>query len=106
MWVLKSLSKVVVAGPFKSEAEMARKLGVSQQYVNRQLRKYNFLFHLDGKKVVAHRAPAFMAGTKKIYMKEDMGQILGVPQEAIEKVFRKKLLGLFKRRKEKLKFKD
>ena len=93
MWVLKSLSKVVVAEPFKSEAEMARKLGVSQQYVNRQLRKYNFLFHLDGKKVVAHRAPAFMAGTKKIYMKEDMGQILGVPQEAIEKVFRKKTSG-------------
>ena len=64
MWVLKSLSKVVVAGPFKSEAEMARKLGVSQQYINRQLRKYNFLFHLDEKKVAAHRAPAFMAGTK------------------------------------------
>ena len=84
---------MVVAGPFKSEAEMARKLGVSQQYVNWQLRKYNFLFHLDGKKVVANRAPAFMAGTKKIYMKEDMGQILGVPQEVIEKVFRKKTSG-------------
>ena len=93
MWVLKSLSKVVVAGPFKSEAEMARKLGVSQQYVNRQLRKYNFLFHLDGEKVVAHRAPAFMAGTKTFDRKEDMGQILGVPQEAIEKVFRKKTSG-------------
>ena len=49
MWVLESLSKVVVGGPFKSEAEMAKKLGVSQQYVNRQLKKYNFLFYLDGK---------------------------------------------------------
>ena len=103
MWVLKSLSKVVVAGPFKSEAEMTKKLGVSQQYVNRQLRKYNFLFCLDGKKVVAYRAPAFMAGTKTFYRKEDMGQILGVPQEVIEKVFKKKASGIIQTPKGKVK---
>ena len=44
MWFLKSFSKVVVAGPFKSEAEMAKKLGVSQQFVNRKIRKHDRVF--------------------------------------------------------------
>ena len=93
MWVLKSFSKVVVAGPFKSEAEMARKRGLSQQFVNRQLKQMNLRFFLDGEKVVAHRLPAFMAGTKTFTRKEDIGEFLGVPQEAVEKVFRKKNSG-------------
>ena len=93
MWVLKSFSNVVVAGPFKSEAEMAKKLGVSQQYVNRKLSKSDILFHLDGQKVNARRAPAFLAGTKRFLDKEDIGEFLGVPQEVIDKVFRKKTSG-------------
>ena len=94
MWVLKSFSKVVVAGPFKSEAAMARKLGLSQQYVNRQIRKCNFLFHLDGEKVLAIREKEFVGGGKRASDKEELAQRLGVPQEAIEKVFRKKTSGI------------
>ena len=96
MWVLKSLSKAVVAGPFKSEAEMARKLGVSQQYVNRQIQKYNFLFHLDGEKVLAIREKEFVGGGKRASDKEELAQRLGVSQEAVNKVFRKKTSGIVK----------
>ena len=103
MWVLKSFSKEVVAGPFKSEAEMAKKLGVSQQYVNRQLKKYNFLFYLDGEKVIAHREKAFIAGDKTFETKEHMAQVLGVPQEAIERVFKKKTSGVIQTPKGKVK---
>ena len=94
MWVLESLSKAVVAGPFKSEAEMARKLGLSQQYVNRQIRKGNFLFHLDGEKVLAIREKEFVGGGKRASDKEELAQRLGVSQEVIEKVFRKKTSGI------------
>ena len=89
MWVLESFSKAVVAGPFKSEAEMARKLGVSQQYVNRQLKQMNLRFNLDGRTVIARRVPGFAAGTKTFTRQEDIGEFLGVPQEVIDKVFRK-----------------
>ena len=93
MWVLVSFSNVVVAGPFKSEAEMARKLGVSQQYVNRKICKSDILFHLDGQKVNARRVPGFLAGTKRFLDKENIGKFLGVPQEVIDKVFRKNTSG-------------
>ena len=102
MWVLESLGEVV-AGPFKSEAALAKKLGVSQQYVNRQLKKHEFLFHLDGKNVVAAREKAFAAGKQTFYTKEDMALILGVPQEAIDKVFRKKSSGVIQTPKGKIK---
>ena len=103
MWVLKSLSKAVVAGPFKSEAAMARKLGVSQQYVNRQIQKYNFLFHLDGEKVLAVREKDFVGGGKRASDKEELAQRLGVPQEVIEKVFRKNTSGIVQTPKGKVK---
>ena len=103
MWVLESSEKVVVAGPFKSEAEMAKKLGVSQQYVNRQLKKYNFLFYLDGEKVIARREKAFIAGKQTFYTKEDMALILGVSQEVIERVFKKKTSGVIQTPKGKVK---
>ena len=93
MWVLKSFSKNVVAGPFKSQAEMARKLGVSQQYVNRQIQKCNFLFHLDGQKVIAYREKEFVGGGKRGSDKEELAMRLGVSKEAVEKVFRKNRSG-------------
>ena len=94
MWVLESFSRVVVAGPFKSQAEMAKKLGVSQQYVNRQINNSNFLFHLDGQKVLAIRQKEFVGGGKRGSDKEELAMRLGVPQEAIEKVLRKNSSGL------------
>ena len=103
MWVLESSGKVVVAGPFKSEAEMAKKLGVSQQYVNRQLKKYNFLFYLDGEKIIARREKAYIAGKQTFYTKEDMALILGVSQEVIDKVFKKKTSGVIQTPKGKVK---
>ena len=93
MWVLESFGGVVVAGPFKSEAEMAKKLGLSQQYVNRQISNGNLRFRLDGRNVLARRAWAFLAGTKGFTEKGDIGAFLGVPQEAIDKVFRKNTSG-------------
>ena len=93
MWVLESFSKAVVAGPFKSEAEMARKLGVSQQFANRQLKQMNLRFNLDGRTVIARRVPEFLAGTKTFTRQEDIGEFLGVPQEVIDKVFRKNTSG-------------
>ena len=96
MWVLESLSHVVVAGPFKSEAEMARKLGVSQQFVNRQLKQIKLRFIFDGRPVIARRAAGFAAGTKTFTRQEDIGEFLGVPQEVIDKVFRKHTSGVVK----------
>ena len=95
MWVLKSFSKVVVAGPFKSEAEMAKKLGVSQQYVNRKIRKHDRVFSLDGKRVIAIQEANFVAcGTNiQATSKEDLALKLGVSQDAVAKVLRKKTSG-------------
>ena len=108
MWVLKSFSKVVVAGPFKSEAEMAKKLGVSQQYVNRKIRKHDRVFSLDGKRVIAIQEANFVAcGTNiEATSKEDLALKLGVPPDAVAKKRKKtscgkKLLELFKRQKAK-----
>ena len=86
MWVLESFGGVVVAGPFKSEAEMAKKIGLSQQYVNRQIRNCNFRFRLDGRDVLARREKEFVGGGKRASDKEELAMRLGVPQEAIEKV--------------------
>ena len=94
MWVLESFSRVVVAGPFKSQAEMAKKLGVSQQYVNRKIRKRNFVFHLDGQKVLAIRQKEFVGGGKKGSDKEELAMRLRVPRKAVEKVLRKNSSGL------------
>ena len=94
--MLESFSKVVVAGPFKSEAEMARKLGVSQQYVNRKIRKHDRVFSLDGKRVIAIQEANFVAcGTNiEATSKEDLALKLGVPPDAVAKVLRKKTSGV------------
>ena len=86
MWVLESLSHVVVAGPFKSQAEMAKKLGLSQQYVNRQIRKCNFRFCLDGQQVIAHREKEFVGGGKRGSDKEELAMRLGVSEKAVDQV--------------------
>ena len=93
MWLLESLSHVVVAGPFKSQAEMAKKLGLSQQYVNRQIRKYNFRFCLGGQDVIARREKEFVGGGKRGSDKEELAMRLGVSQETVEKVLRKNRSG-------------
>ena len=80
-----------------------QKLGVSQQYVNRQIKKCEFLFHLDGKKVIARREKAYIAGKQTFYTKEDMAIILGVSQEVIDKVFKKKTSGVIQTPKGKVK---
>ena len=103
MWVLKSFSKVVVAGPFKSEAEMAKKLGVSQQYVNRKVRTHRGVFHLDGKKVFASREPQFASGNITATCKEDLALKLGVSPDAVAKVLRKKTSGYIQTPKGKVK---
>ena len=94
MWVLESFGGVVVAGPFKSQAEMAKKLGLSQQYVNRQISNGILRFRLDGRDVLARRQKEFVRGGKKGSDKEELAQRLGVPQEAIGKVLRKNSSGL------------
>ena len=96
MWVLESFSRVVAAGPFKSEAEMAKKLGVSQQYVNQQIRKGKAVFNFEGEKVIATRETKFVASGTKITAKskEDLALKLGVSQDAVEKVLRKKTSGI------------
>ena len=92
---VRSFSKVVVAGPFKSEAAMAKKLGVSQQYVNRKIRKNERVFHLDGEKVIASRETKFVASGTNITAtsKEGLALKLGVSQDAVAKVLRKKTSG-------------
>ena len=96
MWLLKSFSKVVVAGPFKSEAEMAKKLGVSQQYVNRKIRNHDRVFSFDGKQVIAIQEANFIAcGTNiEALTKEDLALKLRVPPDAVAKVLRKKTSGI------------
>ena len=94
MWLLESLSRVVVAGPFKSQAEMAKKLGVSQQYVNRQIKKCNFRFTLDGHTVIARRGKEFVGGEKRSSDKEALAMRLGVSPKAVEKVFAKHKSGV------------
>ena len=94
MWLLESLSHVLVAGPFKSQAEMAKKLGVSQQYVNRQIKQNKFTFQLDGKKVIARRAKEFVGGGKSGSDKEELAMRLGVSRKAVEKVLAKNTSGV------------
>ena len=94
MWVLKSFSKVVVAGPFKSQTEMAKKLGVSHQYVNRQIKQNKFIFTLDGQKVVALREKDFAGGDKSGSDKGELAMRLGVSRKAVEKVLAKHTSGV------------
>ena len=94
MWVLESFSHVVVAGPFKSQAEMAKKLGLSQQYVNRQIRKCNFRFRLDGQNVIARREKEFVGGGKRGSDKEELAMRLGVSQKVVDKVLSQNSSGL------------
>ena len=94
MWLLESLSHVLVAGPFKSQAEMAKKLGVSQQYVNRQIKKNKFIFHLDGQQVIARRGKEFVGGGKRGSDKAELAMRLGVPRKAVEKVLAKNTSGV------------
>ena len=94
MWVLKSFSKEVVAGPFKSQTEMAKKLGLSHQFVNRQIRKYNFRFTLDGQTVVAVQEKEFTGDGKRGSDKDEFAFRLGVSQNAVEKVFAKHKSGV------------
>ena len=96
MWLLKSFSKVVVAGPFKSEAELAKKLGVSQQFVNRKIRNHDRVFSFDGKQVIAIQEANFIAcGTNiEALTKEDLALKLRVPPDAVAKVLRKKTSGI------------
>ena len=93
MWLLEWMSKVV-AGPFKSQAEMAKRLGVSQQYVNRKIRKREFRFQLDGKPVIAREQKEFVGGGEKGSDKKELAMRLGVSKEAVEKVLHKNSSGL------------
>ena len=94
MWVLESFSHVVVAGPFKSEAEMAKKLGLSQQYVNRKIRNGNLRFRFDGQDVLARTEKEFVGGGKKASDANELALRLGVSQEAVDKVLCKNSSGL------------
>ena len=57
MWVLKSRATKEVVGKFKSQAAMAKHLGLSQQFVNRKIRKEGqfAVFKLDKKEVVCQK---------------------------------------------------
>ena len=57
MWVLKSRATNEVVGKFKSQAAMAKHLGLSQQFVNRKIRKEGqcAVFKLDEKEVVCQK---------------------------------------------------
>ena len=102
MWVLESFGGVVVAGPFKSEAEMAKKLGLSQQYVNRQIRNCNFRFRLDGRDVLARREKEFVGGWKKSFrQRRACHEARSSPKKPLKKFSAKTVLGLSKRRTEK-----
>ena len=94
MWLLESLSHVLVAGPFKSQAEMAKKLGVSQQYVNRQIKKGQFVFTLGGKQVLARREKEFVGGGKSGSDKDELAMRLGVSRKEVEKVLTKHASGV------------
>ena len=58
MWVLKVRSTEKVVGEFKSQAALAKYLGLSQQYVNRKIRK-------DGEGVVFGKEKEFVCHSKK-----------------------------------------
>ena len=64
MWVLVSFSGKTIGEPVKSEAALAKKLGFSQQYINRQLKKGKNLFNFEGQKVLVRRKMEFSANGK------------------------------------------
>ena len=66
-------------------------------------RSTTFFFYLDGEKVIARREKAFIAGDKTFETKEQMALVLGVSQEVIEKVFKKKTSGVIQTPKGKVK---
>ena len=103
MWVLESISGKVVAGPFKTQAAMARVLGVSQQFVNRKIKTCNRLFHLDGKRVIAKREAEFAVGKQTFNTKSDVAIFLGVPESDVARVFKKKSSGFVHTPKGKIK---
>ena len=93
MWVLFSGGKVI-GEPAKSEAEIARRLGFSRQYLNRKLKKKESAFLFKGKRVCVRRQMEFRAGKKVFETKKQMAGFLGVSLQEINSIFSKNDCGV------------
>ena len=65
MWVLVSHGGKIIGDPAKSESAMAKRLGISRQFLNKQLKKRKKLFHIQGNSGFSPEANGiFRSGTR------------------------------------------
>ena len=94
MWVLVSSGGKIVGEPTKSESAMAKRLGLSRQFLNRQLKKGKNGFIFQGKAVLVKRQMEFSAAGRQFETQNQMADALGLSRSAVARVFKTETTGV------------
>ena len=87
MWVLVSFGKIV-GDSVKSESAIAKRLGISRQYLNKQLKKGKNHFMFRGMPVLVMRQMEFSAAGQEFETQNQMADALGLSRAAVARVFK------------------
>ena len=94
MWVLVSHGDKIIGEPTKSESAMAKKLGVSRQFLNKQLKKGKNGFIFQGKAVLVLRQMEFSATGRQFETQNQMADALGLSRSAVARVLATETTGV------------
>ena len=88
MWVLVSHGDKIIGEPAKSESAIAKRLGVSRQFLNKQLKKGKNCFVFKGTAVLVLRQMEFSAAGQEFETQNQMADALGLSRTAVARVFK------------------
>ena len=88
MWVLVSHGDKIIGEPAKSESAIAKRLGVSRQFLNKQLKKGKNCFVFKGTAVLVLRQMEFSAAGQEFETQNQMEDALGLSRTAVARVFK------------------
>ena len=94
MWVLVSHGGKIVGEPAKSESEIAKRLGLSRQFLNRQLKKGKNGFLFQSTPVLVKRQMEFSAAGRQFETQNQMADALGLSRTAVARVFKTETSGV------------
>ena len=85
-----------IGEPAKSESAIAKRLGVSQQFLNKQLKKGKNCFVFKETAVLVLRQMEFLAAGKEFETQNQMADALGLSRSAVARVFKTGTSGVVK----------
>ena len=94
MWVLVSHGDKIIGEPANSESEIAKRLGISRQFLNKQLKKGKNCFIFQGTAVLVLRQMEFSAAGQEFETKNQMADALGLSRSAVSRVFKSGTTGV------------